>query len=189
MAEGQKEPSGPQSDRHIQDILMQEFRIQASYRILDDLSVLAVVPFRHTSIDATFKDADGNLLPNFTSIHHRTETVYGLADVGMGLDTLLVAPSTDLPMTVSVEVGTTLPTGHTEPDPFKAGEQGLDHQHLFYGTGLFNPTLGLTLAYDFEDVVLRSVTRCQIALTSNDEDYTPPSNLSSMLTGISIFWK
>ena len=60
VAESQKEPTGPQSHRHVQDILMEEFRLTASYRIIERLAVDVMIPLRHTMIEATFEDEDGH---------------------------------------------------------------------------------------------------------------------------------
>ena len=36
-------------------------------------------------------------------------------------------------------IGTTIPFGKTEEDPWKLGDAGLKHLHIQFGTGTFNP--------------------------------------------------
>ena len=44
---------------------------------------------------------------------------------------------------LSLSLGTTLPTGKTEEDPFELGDSGLKHLHIQFGTGTFDPLLEL----------------------------------------------
>jgi len=183
--DSQKEPTGEQSAKHLQDSLMEEFRLYASYWILDNLAFDFTLPIRHTIIEASFEDANGNLLPGFTSIHHRSETLFGLGDATAGLTTTAFSGSPEVPLRIVVRVGATLPTGGIEPDPFLLGAQGKDHQHIFYGTGTVNPTLGLGLSYDFGVLKLNSNTDLTFPVTSNREGYTPPTSfLSDLLVSI-----
>jgi hypothetical protein len=182
--ENQKEPSGPQSFKHVQDFLMEEFRLHVSYRILERLEVQTSLPIRHTIIEAGFSDANGDPLPGFESIHHRTETLFGIGDMGVGLSYTVLLPSQDLPMSVSISLGATLPSGDIEPDPFKAGEVGQEHQHIFFGTGTVNPMFGLDLSYDLGPLRLHSSTRADVPISSNQEGYTAPATFSSDLLAV-----
>jgi hypothetical protein len=177
--ENQKEPSGPQSFKHIQDFLMEEFRLHVSYRILERLEVQTSLPIRHTMIEAGFSDANGDPLPGFVSIHHRTETLFGIGDMGIELSYAALMPSADLPLSVTVRLGATLPTGDIEPDPFKAGAMGQQHQHIFFGTGTVNPMFGLDLSYNLGPLRLHSATRAEVPVTQNREGYKAPTTLSS----------
>ena len=184
VAESQKVPTGPQSHRHVQDILMEEFRLTASYRIIERLAVDVMIPLRHTMIEATFEDEDGHVIPGFTSIHHRTETLVGLADIVLGTSLLAIKPSTELPLSLTVQVGTTLPTGNIVPDPFKLGAQGLDHQHMFFGTGTINPTVGLHVGFDFEFLRLALTNHARLVFMTNSEGYRPSTTLATDLNVI-----
>ena len=44
---------------------------------------------------------------------------------------------------MDIAFGTSLPTGATEEDPFKAADAGLNHEHIQFGTGTFDPLLEL----------------------------------------------
>ena len=74
--------------------------------------------------------------------HHRNETYTGLADA----DVLLahhvhgILKEDDL---FTGQLGTTIPLGKTEEDPWKLGAAGLEHLHIQFGTGTFNPIVDL----------------------------------------------
>ena len=40
-------------------------------------------------------------------------------------------------------IGTTIPFGKTEEDPWKLGDAGFEHLHIQFGTGTFNPVADL----------------------------------------------
>ncbi len=98
------------------------------------------MPLRRVAVEAAFEDAAGARLPAFDSIHHRTETITGLGDVGLRLRIGLPDAG---PWAVDLRAGLTAPTGGTEPDPFALGERGERHQHVFFGSGTWDPQLGV----------------------------------------------
>lgn len=75
-------------------------------------------------------------------IHHRNETYRGIADVdcflGRSFQSLLRI--NDL---LTVGLGSTLPLGKTEENPWELGKKGLKHLHIQFGTGTFNPIVNL----------------------------------------------
>ncbi len=76
-----------------------------------------------------------------------------------GADSSTDVPSAETPTEIPTEnpapgarrwladlvVGISIPTGGTEEDPFTRGEQGLEHQHVFFGSGTWDPSLRLEL--------------------------------------------
>ena len=75
-------------------------------------------------------------------IHHRSESYRGISDL------MLLATHRKQALfregdSLSLSLGTTLPTGKTEEDPFELGDRGLKHLHIQFGTGTFDPLLEL----------------------------------------------
>ena len=75
-------------------------------------------------------------------IHHRSETYRGISDL-MLLTTYWKQALFREGDSLSLSLGTTLPTAKTEENPFKLGEKGLKHLHIQFGTGTFDPLLEL----------------------------------------------
>ena len=75
-------------------------------------------------------------------IHHRNETYTGPRDMdiflGYRTQGLLVDHDS-----LTGRIGTTIPIGKTEEDPWKLGDAGLKHLHIQFGTGTFNPIVDL----------------------------------------------
>ena len=75
-------------------------------------------------------------------IHHRSEPYRGISDL-----TLLATHRKPALFregdSLRLSLGTTLPTGKTEEDPFKLGDAGLEHLHIQFGAGTFDPIIEL----------------------------------------------
>lgn len=74
--------------------------------------------------------------------HHRSEHLEGFGDASLLVSRRLrdVWTAGDR---LSLALGTTLPTGGTEDDPLAAGELGLPHEHVQFGSGTFDPLVEL----------------------------------------------
>ena len=74
--------------------------------------------------------------------HHRNETYMGPTDtdIFLGYQTQGLFVDHDFLMG---RIGTTIPLGKTEEDPWKLGDAGLEHLHIQFGTGTFNPIADL----------------------------------------------
>lgn len=76
--------------------------------------------------------------PPYDDIHHRNETLAGPTDGTLLGKRYFRVGETAI---VGLGVGTTLPFGRTEEDPYALTEEGLRHQHMQLGTGTFVPTV------------------------------------------------
>lgn len=137
-------PLESQAHAHVLDLDLLNLHLVARLGLTRRFGVELEVPYREVRVDATFLDEEGERLPGFESIHHRTETVSGLADLQLvGRFRFHVPPAGEPGWILDALGGATLPTGDTEPDPFELGEQGHEHQHIFFGNGTVDPIAGL----------------------------------------------
>ncbi|MEZ4359455.1 MAG: thioredoxin domain-containing protein [Kofleriaceae bacterium] len=128
---------------HDQTLTVGESRLQVELGLDRHFAVSATLPVRVVATSIRYLDADGGEVTLVTpGIHHRDETLVGLADP------LLLASVTTArgPWRLTGRAGVTVPLGSTEENPFTLGDQGLRHQHVQLGTGTFNPTLAAELA-------------------------------------------
>jgi hypothetical protein len=107
--------------------------------------------------------------PPYGNIHHRDETLFGLADG------TLVARR-DLrsgPVNLGLSVGSTIPLGRTEQDPFALTEAGVRHQHFQRGTGVFAPLASADVAVGRGPVTATAWVDTRAALYANGKGYQP----------------
>jgi hypothetical protein len=170
----QQEPGLAAEDQpaqHVLDIGMLEWDIDAQLGVHRRFAFEIMLPIRTSIIEATFVDGDGDEIPGLQSIHHRDETIAGVGDLVIGGRTGLALP-TDVPRwTLALRTGLSFPTGKIEPDPFELGENGQDHQHMFFGSGTFDPVVGLDTNVAFDKWALVGWTMAKLALYSNKFGY------------------
>lgn len=170
----QREPGVAVADQpaeHVLDIGALEWDLDAQAGVHRRFAFELMLPIRTTIIGATFNDQAGRELPEFSSIHHRDETIAGVGDLVLGGRIGLVLPQ-DVPRwTLALRTGLSFPTGRTEPNPFVLGAQGRDHQHMFFGTGTFDPVLGFDSNVAFDRWALVGWAVSKIPLYANRHGY------------------
>lgn len=149
----QHEPGVAAEDQpahHELDIGLLEWDLDAQLGLHRRFALELLVPIRTTVINATFVDGHDVELPGFASIHHRDETIAGLGDIVLGGRIGLVLPENVPRWRLSMRLGASMPTGHIEPDPFELGENGMAHQHMFFGNGTVDPVVGFDTVVSFD---------------------------------------
>ncbi len=153
---------------HDQDFQVGEIRPVAEVGITHWLSASLELPLRITRTRIVFRRLDGTAFtPDYENIHHRNETLTGLADPWLSGRAAWRLGE----WSFAGRAGVTLPLGRTEPDPFALGRDGMPHQHIQYGTGTFNPLLGLELSRRLGIVQLSSYAQAFLSLYENKHDY------------------
>lgn len=139
------------------------------------------IPYREVRIDAKFLDDEGGLLKDFESIHHRSETVSGLADLKLLGRFRLLRPGTEGEEGWILDAlgGVTFPTGEIEPDPFVLGELGHEHQHVFFGTGTYDPIVGLEAHSSGGDLRAAGWLKLRTSLYENSFGYRAGAQASA----------
>ena len=124
--------------------------------------------WRHFTTRIRFEDADRRplVLPQ-GDIHHRNETLAGIADPWL----VLHAARGVGEWTVAGRAGVSLPLGRTEPNPFALGRQGLPHQHVQFGTGTVDPILSAGLGRRIGSSTLTLTTLARLTVASNSHGY------------------
>ena len=125
------------------------FDVGLRYQINRQFRIEAVVPYEIKEQEASIGGMENITDPVmkkkiqlYQYIHHRDATYQGFSD----FDLLLAYSRHGLLREhdmLTAKFGTTIPVGKTEEDPWKRGELGLEHRHIQFGTGTFNPIADL----------------------------------------------
>ncbi len=170
---GQEEPDLPgaiQPSEHVLDIGLLQWDFDAQLGAHRRFAFEIAFPVRTTIIDATFRDTNGAEL-DVESIHHRDETISGMGDLVIAGRIGLVLPQDVRRWTLALRTGLSFPTGNIEPDPYVLGAQGREHQHMFFGSGTFDPVLGLETNVAFDKWGLVGWTASKIPPYANRYGY------------------
>lgn len=165
-------PPSQQPKRHLLDIGVLEWDLDAQIGLHRRFAFEAFLPVRVNVIRADFEGADGELLPgDIESIHHRDETIAGVGDLVLGTRIGLVRPENVRRWILDLRLGVSQPTGGIEPDPFVRGEAGLRHQHMFFGSGTFDPIAGIETQALFDRWRLVGWAQARVPLYANRYGY------------------
>lgn len=153
---------------HDQNIQPGELRAVAELGLTPTFGLELQLPFRITRTTIRYTTPEGApYQPLDPEVHHRNETVAGLGDPWL----LARAGRTLRGATLSAAVGTTIPLGRTEVDPFALGAQGLRHQHIQMGNGTFDPLLALDVSRRFGIAELSAYGQAQLTLYQNGKGF------------------
>jgi hypothetical protein len=129
------------------------------------------LPYDVKAMTVAYTTLDGApFIPPYGDIHHRSETLRGISD-----------PSVDVQWSPSPSwiagIGTTLPFGHTVPDPIALGRAGLTHEHMQFGSGTFQPRLTVQWAQPFRRVTLAANADATLSLYENGKGFRAPRTI------------
>ncbi|HEY8181283.1 MAG TPA: hypothetical protein VII32_03525 [Thermoanaerobaculia bacterium] len=140
--------------------------LSAAYGLRPGLAMSLRVPYDIKDQHVRYTTLDGQpFVPPYGDIHHRTETLRGISDGDL---LLLWAPSPGW----HFGFGTTLPLGHTVPDPIELGHEGKKHEHLQFGSGVFAPEL--EIAWSRPNV--SALVQATVPLTTSSRGFRAPKN-------------
>ena len=135
---------------HRHHVKLNIFRVDIGlkYQLASEWTLEANVPYETKIQEATVEEieqitqAQREAILRNQNNHHRNETYIGLADADilLGYHTHGLLKDSDF---LTARIGTTIPFGKTEEDPWKLGDKGLEHLHIQFGTGTFNPSVDL----------------------------------------------
>jgi hypothetical protein len=106
------------------------------------------------------------------NVHHRDETYRGFGDA------MLLARRRW--RNLSVTFGTSVPTGRTEENPYLLGEQGVEHLHIQFGSGTFDPLLEAAYTKSVTpSTALGAYASARIPLYENARTFRAPADISA----------
>jgi hypothetical protein len=167
-----------QADQHVLDFVFMNITPQFNFYLSPNWDVGIEISMRMVDADAVFLGVDGEVLEDFSSIHHRNEVLFGPADIPLDVGWTLQSP---LPAghQLNLRLGATLPVGNTEPNPFALGLEGKAHQHIFFGTGTVNPTWSASYVLGLKEHQFFFFSEGRHALYRNQHDYQGPTTITS----------
>jgi hypothetical protein len=165
---------------HVQDLTTSEATAVFSYGLGRNLGLQWVHPIRRVAARIEFEELDGRplFLPE-GDIHHRNETLVGTGDPWL----LAVAGTTRGAWTFSGQGGVSVPLGRTEENPFALGREGRAHQHIQFGTGTWDPLLGLGVGRRLAGVTASLSGMARLPLGTNSHGYRAGHRYSLSLGG------
>ena len=135
---------------HRHHVALSTYRIDVGlqYLLSDRWSLQATVPYAVRDQEASIEwidpvsSEDKQAILRSRDIHHRNETYTGFsdADLFLGYKIRGLFKTDDV---LSARFGTTIPIGNTEENPWDLGDAGIEHLHIQFGTGTFNPIANL----------------------------------------------
>lgn len=160
-----------------------ELGLSGEWAFDDRWGVEASLPVRSVWASVSYQTPDGaDYVPLDADVHHRDERVSGLAD-----GRLMARYSRSVAgVWVAARVGSTVPLGATEEDPFSAGGQGKRHQHIQPGSGAFEPVVSLDATWGGISQQTTAYATLQQPLYANDKGYEAGRRL---LAGAQVGWK
>lgn len=160
---------------HDQHLYPLELRLMGEYGLSQTFGIEAQVPLRSVTSTIEYTDANGaHYEPLNPGIHHRNETVFGVADPWL----LLRVGTTVEKWWLAARPGVSIPLGSTEENPFALGDRGLRHQHIQLGSGTFDPVAIVEASRAFEAIQLQFFAQGQIPLYENGQGYRAPWRIS-----------
>ena len=153
---------------HVQDITAADAALVAEYGLAPGLGLSLTSFYRQVTTRIHFLDAERQpiVLPN-GDIHHRNETLNGVGDPWA----LVVGSKAVGPWSMAARAGVSIPLGRTEENPFELGRRGLPHEHIQFGTGTWNPMLGLSVGRLFAKTSVMVSALARLPLYENAHGY------------------
>jgi hypothetical protein len=164
----------------VQGLLIGEVGLSVLRGLAPGIGLGLTVPVRAVRDRIRFEDLARQpyVQPN-PDTHHRNETLTGIADPQLNaLLTRLTGP-----WTLSASLGTSIPLGKTEPNPFELGREGLPHQHIQFGTGTWNPVASLFAGRGIGGFGFSATAFTKVSLYENPHGYRAGNRYSLLVNG------
>jgi len=170
--------------RHLVSVDFVRLDLEYDHTFRDNWDVWFRLPYeikrRTADIEllAPATDAELAAIERNREVHHRSATLSGFGDGRALVARRLpnVARGGDV---LDIAFGSTLPIGETEEDPFVAGDAGVAHEHIQFGTGTFDPLLEVYYTTPLgRSLSLGAFATGRLSLYENDKTYRGPAEMS-----------
>jgi hypothetical protein len=166
--------------QHHTTLWLAELRLIAEYGLTPHVALQAALPLRIISTSTRYTDLAGKPIQlDYENIHHRDETLVGLGDMQL----LLHTGASVVGFALGLRVGVSLPTGEVHENPFRLGAEGKPHEHIQFGTGTFDPVLGLDAGRALGAWTVSAFGQAQVPLYQGAKGYRAGARL---LGGVAV---
>jgi hypothetical protein len=174
------EPENPQPYWHVQDLIVSEIAFSAARGLGESFGLDAFLPLRLVRDRVHYQDlARQPYAPPNPGLHHRNETLSGIADPQVGVTFGHISAS----WTLAARLGLSIPLGRTEANPFELGRLGKWHQHIQFGTGTWDPILGVAVGRAAGPVNLQLGGVARFPTSENEHGYRAGRRYALFLSG------
>ena len=171
--------------RHLVSLDFLRLDLGVQYSIANNWKVMLSIPYAIKDQDASIEEIEPTsprdreaILAN-QDIHHRDETYRGFSDFSLLFSHRRLGILRDSDYLVG-SLGSSIPIGKTEENPFSLGDAGLEHLHIQFGTGTFDPLAELHYGTPlFGDFSLNASVRGQFPFYKNNKTYRGSVELTS----------
>ncbi|MGB0637704.1 MAG: hypothetical protein ACPGTU_00125 [Myxococcota bacterium] len=137
--------------------------------------VRLAIPFDIKFMTIEYRDKQGNAyVPDYGNIHHRNETISGFGDGKLELKYL---KQTSTQWTLGGGVGSMLPLGKTEENPYQLAKESKEHQHVQMGAGTWDPVLSFTAVWMDDTWGMQINADGRLPLYENSRGFKPSPSL------------
>ncbi len=158
----------PDHEHHVRLALFHS-ELSAAYGLRPGVAMSLRLPYDVKDQRLQYTTLTGEpFVPPYGDIHHRTETLRGISDG----DLLLLWGTSRW----HFGLGTTLPLGHTIPDPIALGRQGKKHEHLQFGIGVFAPEAEIAWSHPLRRTTTSALLQMTVPVTTNSRGFRAPKN-------------
>ena len=171
MLEGNHAAVDPVPNRHFVELHWFRTELDLAYGVAKDWDVELDLPFDVKDVEARYELPDGTPFDNPEGdLHHRDERLEGISDLKLFAN---YRPGGVLLKDdrLHVGLGVSLPVGKVESDPWELGAQGSKHQHIQFGTGTWDPLLGLSVARTVGGTTLLASGLVRLVVGENEHGY------------------
>ena len=162
----------PDHEHHVRLSLFHS-DLTVAYGLRPSIGLMLRLPYDVKDQRVHYTTLDGAPFdPPYGDIHHRTETLRGFSDGDLVLQWEHTGASH-----WHFGAGTTLPFGKTVPDPIELGREGLKHEHLQFGSGVFSPEAEFGWDRSFGGVEGAAFIRAVVPVKTNSRGFKAPKNL------------
>ena len=142
--------------------------------------IQTILPFDVKSLTIDYSLDGEPYSPPYGGIHHRNETLIGIADPKVWLQRYVGLPNN---WVVGFNLGSSVPLGKTEENPFALAAEGKEHQHFQRGTGTFVPAARADLFWFGVRWRAMGFIRGETPLYESPKGYQPGRNVGYGVTG------
>jgi hypothetical protein len=162
--------------QHHQSVAMARAQVSLSYGFGGGWQAMARLPVdtKYLTIDYTTPDGEP-YDPPYGNIHHRNETLLGPGDGQFEIQKYARLGEN---VTLGGGIGTTVPTGRTEENPYALTLKGETHQHMQMGSGTFDPVAQFSAIWMSHRWGFIANTNGRLPLYDNSKGYRPSPTLA-----------